>query len=226
MQKHLMTAALLAAILSLGTASAPAAAAENTAAEAAAVLSQTTDDTGALLKGTQAEAFPAAKQAATGKEEIPNPLVPYSSYDEMCSVLSFRPLILPQSAGYELTDAFVIDGTMSDLRYTSRYGLPAQRAQITVRTARKESVKGSDAATDATAVSGIYSVDWQPVQQMGKSLLLAQVRPSEYAACWTQGGYIFTCTGRGLNRWDFLYIVTSNLIDLTEHYYTDMATAQ
>ena len=219
MQKHLMTAALLAAILSLGTASAPAAAAENTAAEAAAVLSQTTDDTGAL-------ASPAANQAATGKEEIPNPLVPYNSYDEMCSVLGFRPLILPQSAGYELTDAFVIDGTMSDLRYTSRYGLPAQRAQITVRTARKESVKGSDAATDATAVSGIYSVDWQPVQQMGKSLLLAQVRPSEYAACWTQGGYIFTCTGRGLNRWDFLYIVTSNLIDLTEHYYTDMATAQ
>lgn len=219
MQKHLMTAALLAAILSLGTASAPAAAAENTAAEAAAVLSQTTDDTGAL-------ASPAAKQSATGKDEIPNPLVPYSSYDEMCSVLGFRPLILPQSAGYELTDAFVIDGTMSDLRYTSRYGLPAQRAQITVRTARKESVKGSDAATDATAVSGIYSVDWQPVQQMGKSLLLAQVRPSEYAACWTQGGYIFTCTGRGLNRWDFLYIVTSNLIDLTEHYYSDMATAQ
>ena len=226
MQKHLMTAALLAAILSLGTASAPAAAAENTAAEAAAVLSQTTDDTGALLQGTQAEASPAAKQAATGKEEIPNPLVPYSSYDEMCSVLGFRPLILPQSAGYELTEAFVIDGTMSDLRYTSRYGLPAQRAQITVRTARKESVKGSDTATDATAVSGIYSVDWQPMQQMGKSLLLAQVRPSEYAACWTQGGYIFTCAGRGLNRWDFLYIVTSNLIDLTEHSYTDMATAQ
>ncbi len=240
MQKHSAAAAILAAALTMNTLPAFAAPAENTAAESAAILSETTRTTtdaatatktakasvaakGAtaqpVAKETPAAATPAAADTPDAAE--PNPLVPYTSYDEMYSVLGFRPLILPKSSGYELTDAFVIDGETSDMRYTSRYGLPEQRATFSVRTTRKENIKGRDAATIATALSGIYSVSWLPYTQDGMPLLLAEISPTEFAACWTQGDYVFSCDGQGINRWDFLYNVASNLLDLTAHYYSD-----
>lgn len=231
------TAAESAAILSEATGAAAAAPKEKAATspaeesgkaaakDAAGKAATPSADITSADSATSGQEAPSAAKVTAGSADEPNPLVPYASYDEMCAVLGFRPLILPKSSGYELTEAFVIDGTTSDLRYTSRYGLPDQRAKFTVRTARKEDFKGRDAATIATALSGIYSVSWQPYVQDGMPLLLAEVSPTEFAACWTQGDYLFSCDGQGINRWDFLYNVASNLLDLTAHYYTETATA-
>lgn len=225
MQKPSLAATLLAAILTTTPLPVLAAPAENTAVESTAILSETTSAVTAGDASARAAWNDPKAPSTAGPVAMPNPLVPYASYDEMCAVLGFRPLILPKSSGYELKEAFVIGGTTSDMRYAARYGLPEQRAKFTVRTARKDAFKGGDTATIASALSGIYSVSWQPCTQDGMQLLLAEVSPTGFAACWTQGDYIFSCEGQGLNRWDFLYNVASNLLDLTAHYYTNVGTA-
>ncbi len=201
MKTYWMTA-ILAASVALTPALPATAFAENTAAESSAVLAETTD-----------------AAAATRNEQLPNPMVPYTSYQEMADVLGFRPLVLPRAEGYELTDAFVIDNTVSDMRYSSRYGATEQRSQLTIRTALKSSIaaSGSDAAT---TLSGFYSVDWQPLQLGTKTVLLAQISDTSYAACWSEGDYLFTCDGKNFNRWDFTHRIVYDLIDTTDHYYT------
>ena len=191
-----------AAVLAAAAALAPCAGtafAENTSAESSAALAET---------------------SAIGDVGMPNPMVPYTSYREMCDVLGFRPLALPRAEGYELTDAFVIGGTVSDMRYSSRYGAPGQRSTVTVRTAIRSSLDAEDAETAATTLSGIYSVDWQPLTLGANTLFIAQVSDTRFAACWTQGDYIFTCEGENFNRWDFTHRIMYDLMDITDHYYT------
>ena len=167
-----------------------------------------------------AERNAAADGTADTAIGMPNPMIPYASYDEMREVLGFRPLILPQALGYEQTNAFIIAGQTADLRYASRYGLPEQRPSFVVRTVRLDANEPAGTAEEATTLSGIYSVTWQPLSLSGKNLLLATIDETHYAACWQEGDYLFSCEAEHMNRWDFTSNVLSTLLDLTSHYYT------
>ncbi len=211
-----MPAVVLAAAVALvpyaGTAFA-----ENTEEESSAVLAETTD---AAVPQDSNKTMDTTVPQDRNRVQLPNPMVPYTSYHEMMDVLGFRPLVLPRGEGYELTNAFVIDSTVSDMRYSSRYGIPEQRSTVTIRTALRSDIDAEDAATAATTLSGIYSVDWRPLTLGANTLLLAQVNDTRFAACWTQGDYIFTCEGENFNRWDFTHRIVYDLMDITDHYYT------
>lgn len=153
--------------------------------------------------------------------QLPNPMVPYASYHAMQEALGFRPLVLPRAEGYEHTEAYVIGGTVGDLRYQSRYGAPAQRSRVTIRTALRDDIEESDPVVAATTLSGVYSVTWEPLTLNGKTVLLAKVSDTSFAACWSEGAYLFSCTGENFNRWDFAYRLVPDLLDVTAHYYSE-----
>ena len=207
MKMHWMTAVLAAAV-ALTPALSTTVAAENTTAESSAVLTETSNDS-----------MNASEAATSSSVQLPNPMVPYTSYSEMTAALGFRPLALPRAEGYELTNAFVIGGTVGDLRYTSRYGDPAKRSQLTLRTALLANLE--DSGNDAwTTLSGIYSVEWQPLRLGADTILIAQIDATSFVAAWAEGDFIFTCQGENLNRWDFTHRIVYDLIDITEHYYS------
>ncbi|MDD6127398.1 MAG: hypothetical protein PUB60_04525, partial [Veillonellaceae bacterium] len=151
----------------------------------------------------------------------PNPMVPYTSYREMRHVLGFRPLVLPRAEGYALTEAYIIDGTVADMRYTSRYGDPAKRQVVAIRTALASSIQGQDAETVATALSGIYSVQWQPLKLGDDAVLFAKISDTSFVACWVQDNTLFACEGENFNQWDFTHRIVYDLMDVTQHYYTE-----
>ena len=205
LKKHLWPAAVLAAAFVLPTALPATAFAEDTAAESSNILAETT----------------AAAPAATPAEQLPNPMVPYTSYREMRHVLGFRPLVLPRAEGYALTEAYIIDGTVADMRYTSRYGDPAKRQAVAIRTALASSIHGEDAETVATALSGIYSVQWQPLKLGDDAVLFAKISDTSFVACWVQDSTLFACEGENFNQWDFTHRIVYDLMDVTQHYYAE-----
>lgn len=235
MQKKLWPAAILAAALALPAALPEVASAENTAAESTSVLAETTAaaPADAAIPTTAMPVAPASKTTktntatdaaaatATAGEQIPNPMVPYTSYREMRHVLGFRPLVLPRAEGYALTEAYIIDGTVADMRYTSRYGDPAKRQAVAIRTALASSIHGEDAETVATALSGIYSVQWQPLKLGDDVALFAKISDTSFVACWVQDNTLFACEGENFNQWDFTHRIVYDLMDVTQHYYAE-----
>ena len=201
LKKHLWPAAVLAAAFVLPTALPATAFAEDTASESLNILAETT--------------------AAAPAEQLPNPMVPYTSYREMRHVLGFRPLVLPRAEGYALTEAYIIDGTVADMRYTSRYGDPAKRQAVAIRTALASSIQGQDAETVATALSGIYSVQWQPLKLSDDAVLFAKISDTSFVACWVQDNTLFACEGENFNQWDFTHRIVYDLMDVTQHYYAE-----
>lgn len=201
LKKHLWPAAVLAAAFVLPTALPATAFAEDTASESLNILAETT--------------------AAAPAEQLPNPMVPYTSYREMRHVLGFRPLVLPRAEGYALTEAYIIDGTIADMRYTSRYGDPAKRQAVAIRTALASSIQGQDAETVATALSGIYSVQWQPLKLSDDAVLFAKISDTSFVACWVQDNTLFACEGENFNQWDFTHRIVYDLMDVTQHYYAE-----
>ena len=240
MQKKLWPTAVLAAAFALPSALPGVASAENTAAESTSVLAETTAaapadtviPTSAVPAAQTAEptktdtASQAADTSATTGEQIPNPMVPYTSYREMRHVLGFRPLVLPRAEGYALTEAYIIDGTVADMRYTSRYGDPAKRQAVAIRTALASSIHGEDAETVATALSGIYSVQWQPLKLGDDVALFAKISDTSFVACWVQDSTLFACEGENFNQWDFTHRIVYDLMDVTQHYYAEETTEE
>ena len=153
-------------------------------------------------------------------------MVPYTSYREMRHVLGFRPLVLPRAEGYALTEAYIIDGTVADMRYTSRYGDPAKRQAVAIRTALASSIHGEDAETVATALSGIYSVQWQPLKLGDDAVLFAKISDTSFVACWVQDSTLFACEGENFNQWDFTHRIVYDLMDVTQHYYAEETTEE
>ncbi|MDY6268584.1 MAG: hypothetical protein SPL39_06385 [Selenomonadaceae bacterium] len=228
MQKHIWMTAVLAATLTLPVALPATASAENTEAEASNVLAETTqaETPAAATIPTTAVPAGAAETTSTESTQLPNPMVPYTSYREMRHVLGFRPLVLPRAEGYALTDAYIIDGTVADMRYTSRYGDPAKRQTVAIRTALASSIQAADLPSTATALSGIYSVDWQPLKLGDDAVLFAKINETSFVACWVQDGYLFACEGENFNQWDFTHRIVYDLIDVTQHYYAEEKTEE
>lgn len=214
---NLMALATAGAII-LAPATSFAGAADIEAAQMAATPVQATDDSAAESTAqtaddstVQAADASAARSAAVG---MPNPMVPAASYSEMAEAISVHPLYFPLSSGLELQQRFIIGGTVSDLRYASRYGAPEKRAQFTVRT-----VVADPTQMTAEALSGVYGVDWKDMTIGNTAVQLAEVSDSSFVAYWTKDGVCFSVGAENVNRWDFLRQVRDNLIDLTEHYY-------
>ena len=214
---NLMALAAAGAII-LAPATSFAGAADIEAAQMAATPVQATDDSAAESTAqtaddstVQAADASAARSAAVG---MPNPMVPAASYSEMAEAISVHPLYFPLSSGLELQQRFIIGGTVADLRYASRYGVPEKRAQFTVRT-----VVADPTQMTAEALSGVYGADWKDMTIGSTAVQLAEVSDSSFVAYWTKDGVCFSVGAENVNRWDFLRQVRDNLIDLTEHYY-------
>ncbi len=159
-----------------------------------------------------AVAAAAATDSKTAAVGLPNPLVPMD-YEAIAQRLGFRPLILPRSAGYELTDSYLLAGDTAEFFYRSRYGAEDRRGRLSVRSAQLAAVDGKQ------DISGVYGADWKAEQFGATTVYIATLSDTSFAAHWVRGGYAFAATGENMNRWDFRCLVRDSLVDLTEHYY-------
>ena len=126
---------------------------------------------------------------------MPNPLVSYDNVIAMKEVLGFRPLVLPPSSRYTLTDHIIIDKTTAHMIYKD--SSVKNNDELTVRTARRDVVKMAN-------ISGYYVSGWD-TQTISQSVVdIAEASPCSYAASWSHGDYIFSVSARETTRPLFL----------------------
>lgn len=125
---------------------------------------------------------------ATGREQIPNPIVSYGTYGSAARVLGFAPLTLSRDSGYTPEGYSVIGGRSADLSFL-RLGQP--EAKVRIRTALKKEISKEE-------LSGIYGAEWNKQRINETNMEIAQLGPQSYAARWETGNYVFAVQGQGM----------------------------
>ena len=146
---------------------------------------------------------------ATGREQIPNPIVSYGTYGSAARVLGFAPLTLSRDSGYTPEGYSVIGRRSADLSFL-RLGQP--EAKVRIRTALKKEISKEE-------LSGIYGAEWHKQRINETNMEIAQLGPQSYAARWETGNYVFAVQGQGMEPAAFRSLLTNSLVEDTEHYF-------
>ena len=149
---------------------------------------------------------------ATGREQIPNPIVSYGTYGSAARVLGFAPLTLSLDSGYAPDGYSVIGGRSADLSFF-RLGQP--EAKVRIRTALKKEINKEE-------LSGIYGMEWHKQRINETNMEIAQLGPQSYAARWETGNYVFAVQGQGMESAAFRSLLTNSLVEDTEHYFASI----
>ncbi len=150
-----------------------------------------------------------AAAPATGREQIPNPIVSYGTYGSAARVLGFCPLTLSRDSGYAPDGYSVIDGRSADLSFL-RLGQP--EAKVRIRTSLKKEINKEE-------LSGIYGMEWYKQRINETNIEISQLGPQSYAARWETGNYVFAVQGQGMDPAAFRSLLTNSLVEDTEHYF-------
>lgn len=150
-----------------------------------------------------------AAAPATGREQIPNPIVSYGTYGSAARVLGFCPLTLSRDSGYAPDGYSVIGGRSADLSFL-RLGQP--EAKVRIRTALKKEISKEE-------LSGIYGIEWYKQRINETNMEISQLGPQSYAARWETGNYVFAVQGQGMEPAAFRSLLTNSLVEDTEHYF-------
>ena len=148
-----------------------------------------------------------AAAPATGREQIPNPIVSYGTYGSAARVLGFCPLTLSRDSGYAPDGYSVIGGRSADLSFL-RLGQP--EAKVRIRTALKKEISKEE-------LSGIYGIEWYKQRINETNMEISQLGPQSYAARWETGNYVFAVQGQGMEPAAFRSLLTNSLVEDTEH---------
>ena len=149
---------------------------------------------------------------ATGREQIPNPIVSYGTYGSAARVLGFAPLTLSRDSGYTPEGYSVIGRRSADLSFL-RLGQP--EAKVRIRTALKKEISKEE-------LSGIYGAEWHKQRINETNMEIAQFGPQSYAARWETGNYVFAVQGQGMEPAAFRSLLTNSLVEDTEHYFASI----
>lgn len=149
---------------------------------------------------------------ATGREQIPNPIVSYGTYGSAARVLGFAPLTLCRDSGYTPEGYSVIGRRSADLSFL-RLGQP--EAKVRIRTALKKEISKEE-------LSGIYGAEWHKQRINETNMEIAQLGPQSYAARWETGNYVFAVQGQGMEPAAFRSLLTNSLVEDTEHYFASI----
>lgn len=149
---------------------------------------------------------------ATGREQIPNPIVSYGTYGSAARVLGFAPLTLSRDSGYTPEGYSVIGRRSADLSFL-RLGQP--EAKVRIRTALKKEISKEE-------LSGIYGAEWHKQRINETNMEIAQLGPQSYAARWETGNYVFAVQGQGMEPAAFRSLLTNSLVEDTEHYFASI----
>lgn len=149
---------------------------------------------------------------ATGREQIPNPIVSYGTYGSAARVLGFAPLTLSRDSGYTPEGYSVIGRRSADLSFL-RLGQP--EAKVRIRTALKKEISKEE-------LSGIYGEEWHKQRINETNMEIAQLGPQSYAARWETGNYVFAVQGQGMEPAAFRSLLTNSLVEDTEHYFASI----
>ena len=150
-----------------------------------------------------------AAAPATGREQIPNPIVSYGTYGSAARVLGFCPLTLSRDSGYAPDGYSVIGGRSADLSFL-RLGQP--EAKVRIRTALKKEISKEE-------LSGIYGIEWYKQRINETNMEISQLGPQSYAARWETGNYVFAVQGQGMEPAAFRRLLNNSLVEDTEHYF-------
>ena len=150
-----------------------------------------------------------AAAPATGREQIPNPIVSYGTYGSAARALGFCPLTLSRDSGYAPDGYSVIGGRSADLSFL-RLGQP--EAKVRIRTALKKEISKEE-------LSGIYGIEWYKQRINETNMEISQLGPQSYAARWETGNYVFAVQGQGMEPAAFRSLLTNSLVEDTEHYF-------
>lgn len=149
-----------------------------------------------------------AQASYPGDVGVPNPMVEYSSYDDLDNALGFEPLFLTKSFGYKCDAFYSISGKTADIRYTNDQG-----AEVTVRTARLVPEESND-------ISGVYTGKWKEKTIGNTPLKVAKLSKDSFAASWTEDAFAFSLTGDHMTEEEFMKLLGGYFVDITEHFYT------
>ena len=161
-----------------------------------------------LTQPSQAE----EKNGESGLVGLPNPYVPYETCDAAAEALGFAPLSLPETAGWQCTDIFVIDNETADLRYGRKW---EPEMSLRIRTFR---LPEGEPLRD---ISGLYGVNWRTETIKGRTVYIARAEDRErqcYAASWMVGSYIFSTYGENMSYAPFWYLLSDTLLELSALY--------
>lgn len=140
--------------------------------------------------------------------QMPNPMRPYNTYNEMAASLSFKPLFLAGAPEFKETARYTI-GSISDIRYRGKEG-----KEISIRTMYKPGVEISP-----ESLSGLYGGRWKPVRIGQTAVLVTKLANGIKGAAWTNGGYFFSVTANGIDGSELKNILRYRLIPVTEWLY-------
>jgi hypothetical protein len=144
---------------------------------------------------------------------LPNPIVEYTTYRDLRDKVGFEPLIIPKIVGYKCTRLAAIGGDLAEMDYGNNNGV-----SFAIRTS-----KASDAG-DNEDISGIYGARWTRRQMGSTTVYIAKVGQNSYAGHWKSGDYAFSVSSDHVTEVEFMRVLSSALVDLTEHYYGSSVT--
>ena len=163
------------------------------------------------VPAAQARSYTSAQEM----DGMPNPMVEYQSVAEAAQAAGYYPLSLSELTGYQAEHIYVIAGDLIDIRYAR---IRNDNAKLLVRTAPANLMQDDD-------ISGIYGATWKKVTMRGVPVSIAEVKdengmPTNYAAHWAVGDYLFAVQFEGISYTAFMHALLDGPVDLSVNYFT------
>lgn len=140
--------------------------------------------------------------SASGAAQLPNPIVEYGSYEELCQAVGFN-MVQLQYLGLEPVTYASIDGTLAEIIY----GADAGDATVTLR-----EQQGVD-----TDISGVYGVQYETYDLDATQVRIGKLADPDHAgtiqAAWfSYGGNSYSVSATGMSDFEFPALAQS-LVD-------------
>lgn len=134
------------------------------------------------------------KPSTTGGENVVNPMVQYTTAEEVAKKLGYDIGMLPHYTKFEIKESYIIDNKTADLRYTR-----ADKAEATVRTEK-------NATYD---ISGVQNATYTKANYNGHEYFLGhETADKTQVAYFTKedngATYTYSMSATGMEKEDFL----------------------
>ena len=140
----------------------------------------------------------------------PNPVVPYSNFEDAAKKVGFIPLYIPKKSGFAMNYIAVIGGNMVEIRYGKRW---EPTVTLSVRTYKRS------VGEELKDISGVQGVKWKIDLSSGMTIYIARVNNNTNAAAWSVGQYTFAAMTENLSFAAFHSFIVEELVDLCNHYF-------
>lgn len=142
--------------------------------------------------------------------DMPNPIIPYQTYEELAKAVNFNPLYMPKKSGYTVNQFSSINDKVADIRYGRRWEPEVLLIVRTYKRAPDEELQD---------ISGIHGVKWRVDESTGSTIYVTKINDTDHAAAWAVGDYTFAAYVKNLSFAAFYALVVEELVDLSKHYY-------